>query len=135
MFGLQKLIENPNPSDCILFEGDTDEKGYGVLCIKGQTFSAHAISMALNKPLEYEPRRLVCHTCDNPRCINPEHLYYGTHADNIHDWHDHGKHTKIDKRKKYKAPTVNRIKRNFSGWRDFNDQSKRNNSGNDCKTL
>lgn len=29
--------------------------------------------------------KLVCHHCDTPRCIEPTHLFVGTHADNMHD--------------------------------------------------
>ena len=33
---------------------------------------------------------LVCHDCGNRKCINPDHLYLGTHKDNYHDRHRHG---------------------------------------------
>lgn len=52
--------------------------------------------------------KMVLHKCDNPRCINPEHLYLGTAADNARDLKDRGKGTNssIDKKKpkKIKSP-------------------------------
>ena len=33
----------------------------------------------------------VCHTCDNPRCVRPDHMFVGTHIENVHDMHRKGR--------------------------------------------
>lgn len=77
----------PQPNGCIHFIGFRDKNGYGRIRIggrKGESRLAHRISYEIAYG-EIPDGLCLCHKCDNPSCINPEHLFVGTHADNMED--------------------------------------------------
>jgi hypothetical protein len=69
---------------CWEYQGYKNQSGYGQFAITKRNFRAHRVSYAYH--LGIDPGELlVCHKCDNPCCINPDHLFLGTDKDNARD--------------------------------------------------
>ncbi len=79
---------NKVPSGCWEWAGGKNN-GYGVLCVSGKTIKAHRYAWILTNGEipkgEGYHGTCVLHKCDNPSCINPDHLFLGSNADNVRD--------------------------------------------------
>jgi hypothetical protein len=119
---------------CWLWQGKPNNSGYGRLHVGGQDgrhILAHrlAYGIARGRPLSFVTK--ICHSCDNPPCVNPSHLFAGTQTQNMVDCKRkgrfargvrHGTATKPESRAvgerhggaKLQAPTVLAIRREYA---------------------
>lgn len=77
-------VSRGETGECWTWTGCTNAEGYGRIFTKESVQNAHRVSWKIaNGDI---PRDLVVrHRCDNPSCVNPDHLELGTHADNARD--------------------------------------------------
>lgn len=104
---LKEKLENNifySPCGCWIWTGAITERGYGVIRNGNKFIRSHRASYMIYKG---DPNNLfVCHTCDVPSCVNPDHLFLGTCQDNINDRDRKGRH-RIIKGQKRKQSVLN----------------------------
>lgn len=85
--------------DCWLWTGTLRKCGYGQIGFNGKVYRAHRVSYDIHNG-EIPKGLIVCHTCDNPPCVNPAHLYAGTPMDNTTDMMLRGRHGRTKLKRK-----------------------------------
>jgi len=76
--------------DCWEWQASKKDTGYGQIYVDGGPARAHRISWELTQG-EIPEGLLVLHRCDNKICVNPNHLFIGTHSDNLVDSYNKGR--------------------------------------------
>lgn len=84
-------------SGCWFWMGTLDKYGYGQIKVGKKTYKAHRYSYEIHHG-PFDKTLHVCHHCDQPSCINPEHLFLGTAKDNAMDRANKGRQKESQKR-------------------------------------
>lgn len=80
----EKLVRRPDDDGCWIWTGHVRSR-YGEFFWKGRRRSAHRFAWQVANDALIPDGMCVLHRCDNTRCVRPDHLFLGTHVDNMRD--------------------------------------------------
>ncbi len=83
-------VDIRSEDECWLWQGCLSKAGYGQIRFGGKLYYAHRVAYSMTYG-EIPDRMEILHTCDFPRCCNPNHLQLGTHDDNMKDMAQKGR--------------------------------------------
>ena len=78
-------------SQCWIWTASDDGKGYGIIWVSGRKKKATRVSWEIHNGKPFPEGMSACHSCDNPRCVNPNHIWPGLHQENMADASNKGR--------------------------------------------
>lgn len=107
-------VKKGDPEACWVWQSSVIRSGYGRFSLDRKTRSAHRVSWRIHHG-EIPAGLCVLHKCDNPPCINPNHLFLGTLTDNNRDTLNKGRHRHALNSAKINMKTAREIRRLYDG--------------------
>ena len=89
-----KVDQSEGPDACWPWTAARHERGYGLFSIDGKLRTAQAVALELHTGEKADGRHGL-HSCDNPPCCNPAHLFWGSRSDNMSDMHQKQRHPRM----------------------------------------
>lgn len=97
-FIIEYNLKTKKVNSCVEWTGSIGTNGYGRISYKGKRYSTHRLSYLVFNNID--PGNLfVCHSCDNKKCINKDHLWLGTCQENLLDMKIKGRSRNQNKNK------------------------------------